>query len=549
MVLGQRIWPRGIRQVAFGAALLTAVLLGVPLPAAITITAPNITLPYSASPQVGTFEVFVASTASPQPQVSAFGVDLQLPSFSGITFTAPSSPTTNTTPTTHPYLFSGQAPTERVTNAGRTVLGTDFAQSSLPTLSNGAGLLLVTYSIPAGANGVFPLTFVDYSTSNPFGTGLFDGSNNQISTTDGNGSIVIQAPTAYWHGGTDGLWTTDNQQTGVTNWTIDAAGTTDTHIAPGSSTDVFFVGSGAANLSTTLGSNFSIKGLTFTATATSPVSISGNTLTLGTDALTVQAGSAAHTINSAVTITGSQTWHIANAPANALTITGAITLPASATLTKADGGTLRVTAAPSLGNSSSLAVSGGVLRFSVNSGTPTIGTGVTATVSPGATLELAGSVSALSSTTGANLRASVANDSNAGGLLVTGTNQQVGAISGAGTTTIAAGGSLTANSIIQSAIVIAGAQGSPALLTIAASDNSGHSLAESMTGFIQPGGGAALIGLDGIDSIAGSAPAPTLPNGDLSAGQVPEPSTLASLGAALILGTLFQLRRRLNCTR
>ena len=148
-------------------------------------------------------------------------------------------------------------------------------------------------------------------------------------------------------GTTDGVWTTDNLQTGVTNWTTDAAGTTDTHIAPADSTDVFFVGSGAET-NTTLGANFSIKGLTFTSTAISPVTIGGNTLTLGADGLTVQAGSAAHMINSAVTLMGSQTWHVANDAASPLTIGGSLTVPASASLTKADGGTLVVAGPPSL---------------------------------------------------------------------------------------------------------------------------------------------------------------------------------------------------------
>ena len=84
-----------------------------------------------------------------------------------------------------------------------------------------------------------------------------------------SGSIAILPPTAYWRGAVDGNWTTP--QTGVTNWTLDSAGTTDTHIAPGASTDVFFVGAGAQNLSTTLRASFSIKGLTFTSTATAPV--------------------------------------------------------------------------------------------------------------------------------------------------------------------------------------------------------------------------------------------------------------------------------------
>src|SRR5439155_25894602 len=133
-------------------------------------------------------------------------------------------------------------------------------------------------------------------------------------------------------------------------------------------------------------------------------------------------------------------------------------------LTKADGGTLVVAGAPSLGDNSSLAINGGTLKFALTGGSATVGTGITATVAAGATLELAGTVSALSSTAAATRRVNVVNNSAANGLLVSGTNQQVGAITGTGNTTIVAGGSLTANSIVQSAIIIGGSPGNLARL-------------------------------------------------------------------------------------
>lgn len=540
--------PPGIRGL-FVAGILFSAFLPAAAPAAITITAPAISLPYSASAQTGTFEVWVGSTASPQPQVGAFGVEVQLPSFSSLTFVT----SADTTPTEHTYIYSGRStPTESIGNSGRTIFGGDFASSNpVPSLFDNAGLLLATYSVPAGASGFYPLTFVDYSNQNLLGTALFDQNNAQIPTTDQNGSIAIIPPTAYWHGTTNGVWTTDNFQTGVTNWTIDAAGTTDTRIAPGASTDVVFVASGATNLNTTLGADFSIKGLTFTSTATSPVTISGNTLTIGADGLTVQAGSAAHTINSAVTLGGSQTWHIANDSGAPLSIAGALSLPASATLTKADSGTLRITSAPSLGNNSSLEIDGGSVKFAVTTGSPTIGTGVTATISSAATLELAGSVSALSSTVAASQRVNIVNDSVAAGLLVSGTNQQVGAITGAGTTTVASGASLTANSIVQSALVIGGSQGNLARLTIAASDSSGNSLAAGgnlvstsgllsadSSAIVATGGDASQVDRQSGLSIGGAdstrSPAET---------GVPEPSSIAL--AVMIFGLgVFALKQK-----
>ena len=79
--------------------------------------------------------------------------------------------------------------------------------------------------------------------------------------------------------------------------------------------------------------------------------------------------------------------------------------PMLAAATAADGnaslamqgpGTLEIDAAPTLGDGSALVVSGGTLRFNITAGAATVGVGVTATVSSGGVLELAGSVPALS---------------------------------------------------------------------------------------------------------------------------------------------------------
>ena len=66
-----------------------------------------------------------------------------------------------------------------------------------------------------------------------------------------------------------------------------------------------------------------------------------------------------------------------------------------------------------------------------------------------------------------------------GMLLVSGTNQQVGAIDGTGDTVVNDGSDLTANHIIQNALVIGGTAGQPALVTIDASDASGNPLGQS----------------------------------------------------------------------
>jgi hypothetical protein len=80
---------------------------------------------------------------------------------------------------------------------------------------------------------------------------------------------------------------------------------------------------------------------------------------------------------------------------------------------------------------------------------------------------------------GAN-RVNITNESAAPGVLVSGMSQQVGNIDGAGTTQVNPGDDLTANHIVQSALIIGGTSGSHGLVTIDASDASGNPLVESL---------------------------------------------------------------------
>jgi autotransporter-associated beta strand protein len=192
-------------------------------------------------------------------------------------------------------------------------------------------------------------------------------------------------------------------------------------------------------------------------------------------------------------------------------------------------------------------VNAGTLRFALTSGSPTIGAGATATVASGATLELAGSVSALSS--GSN-RVNVSNGSSAPGLLVSGTQQQVGNIDGTGTTHVNAGSDLTANHIIQSALVIGGAMGSSATVTIAASDSSGNPLGQSdvvptrmpvaLGDGQEPAPSAGDSRSSSLLPLSGD-PLPAPPNSSPSGGvaAVPEPATILLLA----LGGLAQIFR------
>jgi autotransporter-associated beta strand protein len=149
------------------------------------------------------------------------------------------------------------------------------------------------------------------------------------------------------------------------------------------------------------------------------------------------------------------------------------------TLRKTDGGTLEISGSSALADASALLVTGGKLRFNITSGSATIGSGVTANVSGAGTLELAGSVSALGTATAAN-RTNVTTSSPTATLLVSAGKQQVGGIDGVGVTQVNAGASLTADHIVQGALVIGGTSTSAALVTVDASDARGNPL-------VQPG--------------------------------------------------------------
>jgi fibronectin-binding autotransporter adhesin len=148
-------------------------------------------------------------------------------------------------------------------------------------------------------------------------------------------------PVAYWNGTTDGTWTYYNG--GATNWVNGPTGS-ELGIIPGAASDVFFTSNSAGNLSTTLGSNYSINSLTFTGTGTSagsaPVTIAGpGSLTINALAgatynagtgIVVQSGSAAHTISANVVLGNSQSW--SNNSVSPLTLSGGVSGISTASL-------------------------------------------------------------------------------------------------------------------------------------------------------------------------------------------------------------------------
>jgi hypothetical protein len=130
----------------------------------------------------------------------------------------------------------------------------------------------------------------------------------------------------------------------------------------------------------------------------------------------------------------------------------------------------------------------------------------------------------------------------------------VGAIDGLGSTQVNAGSDLTANHIIQNALIIGGTAGNPSLVTIEASDASGNPLDQSsgfaLAGLLTPSEPFAAVETISADlsssggDLAAHAPSNSAAGGNPSA--VPEPSTLVLvlLAIAGVIGQGIALRRR-----
>lgn len=292
------------------------------------------------------------------------------------------------------------------------------------------------------------------------------------------------------------------------------------------------------NYTFTSGATSATAALTFGGGITPGPTTGTTTLTLNganTGANTIKGILANHSTGLlAVAKSGNGTWILAGAD----TYSGGTTVSA---------GTLEFDTAPALGNSTTLQVNGGTLRFKVSTGSATVGTGVTATVASGATLELAGSVAALAA--GAN-RVNITNGSTTpAGILVSGTNQVVGNIGGAGNTQVNAGSSLQANHIIQNALIIGGTSTSHATVTIGASDASGNPLAGvALSGTpvaSAPIAAGTDLGNSSIGDLVAGSQSPLHSGAISDSAAVPEPSSLLLLvvgGLALAQAAIRRLR-------
>jgi fibronectin-binding autotransporter adhesin len=460
------------------------------------------------------------------------------------------------------------AATLTVNNAGSDtyagVLQDGSAGGALALVKNGAGTLTLggnngfTGGVTINAGTLQLVNPGALNSSNP-NTVTFGPASTGILSLNGNSSVVAGLNT----NATLGSPVVENASATPATLTFNIAANTSTY--PGVLQDG--PGGGALSLTKTGAGTLTLSGTNSLAGATTVMAGTLTTAgsgTIGTGPLTI---STANGVASAVNLGSSQT--VSSLSGTLAGSVPTLSIAGGATLTdnqssgstafpgllinsgefiKSGNSSLEINGAPTLNANSLLQVNGGTLRFNIFiGGAATVGAGVTATVSTGATLELANSVSALSS--GAN-RVNIINSSNSPGLLVSGTNQRVGNIDGGGTTQVNAGKDLTANHIVQSALLIGGTSGSPALVTIDASDASGNPLGQS-SGFVSA---SSLTPSDpfGAGSI-GSAPLSSSDNSDLAAqsagnpaaggnsAPVPEPSTLplALLAVLSVVSTQF----------
>ncbi|MEI7750876.1 MAG: autotransporter domain-containing protein, partial [Candidatus Omnitrophota bacterium] len=233
--------------------------------------------------------------------------------------------------------------------------------------------------------------------------------------------------TAYWKGGTDSAWKTNNVS--VTNWATASTGSTDLGTLPGATNDVYFTVNDSAtpgNYNTTLEQDFSIKSLTFTGTgtgaATNSVTIGSgvgtNTLTLGTGGITVTSGSAAHTITSNVALGAAQSW--TNNSTSLFTVSGNINNGANTLTVDGAGNT---TLSGVLGNGVGGLIKNGAGTLTLSSANTYTGT---TTINAG-TLGLTGGAAIIDTGT-------VSLADAAGATLMLNDSETIGYLSGGGTT-------------------------------------------------------------------------------------------------------------------
>jgi autotransporter-associated beta strand protein len=459
----------------------------------------------------------------------------------------------------------------------------DVAKWDLNQIPNGAGLTATFGN--GGSNAVtLPGVTVTVDDANVVGTLTFNNTNG-TNYTLGNDGVAGHGLTLNNNGGGANVNVSAGNHSIFSNLTL--ADTAKFNIAPNCSL-LLSVG--------TIGESGGSRSLTKTGAGTLTIDVASNytgTTTVAAGTLqttptgTISAGplivNTAGGVNSTVNLNNNQTVsslsgiavgggtaRVSVAGGTTLTVAqsgnstfaGSVVLSGSAAmLAKSGPGILEVDGPPTFSAGSLLTISGGLLRFNITSGSAVIGAGVTATVSNNATLELAGTTTALAN--GVN-RVDVANNGNLniGNTVVTPTTvQQVGAIDGTGATGVEASASLTANHIVQGTLAIGGTDATNfGLATIDASDASGNPLSSSGGGLALAGSlapsdsfGSGAGGSSSLASDAGGSSGGASSLGGTSAGSgsaaVPEPSSLMLVALATLAGVGLRFARRRRLVR
>jgi hypothetical protein len=229
---------------------------------------------------------------------------------------------------------------------------------------------------------------------------------------------------------------------------------------------------------------------------------------------------------------------------------------ASNTVIAAGTNRLDLQGAQTWNDNTTLTLQSGTLNYSIASGSTTVGANVQLAIAAGASVNVNGPVNPFAD---AAHPVSIANDS-ATGLNINAAGIRVGRITGSGTTAVAVGSQLTADSIIQGALVIGGTASNPAMVTIDASDSLGNPLTDdglALAGSLLSGSSFAngidsksLIDAKFLSSASSTSLAGNLGGSDFrdNSGAVPEPSAmlLALVGfacAPYLVITLLRPRR------
>ena len=159
---------------------------------------------------------------------------------------------------------------------------------------------------------------------------------------------------------------------------------------------------------------------------------------------------------------------------------------ASNTIVNAGTNSLDLQGAQTWNDNTSLSVQSGTLNYAIPSGATSVGMNVSLAVAPGASVSVSGAVNPFSDGTH---KVAIANNGN---LAVNSSGIVTGAVTGAGTTTVAAGAQMTADSIIQTALIIGGTSTNRSTVTIDPSDSLGNPLSEA----------AAVAGSGATDGLA-----------------------------------------------